>query len=372
MAAMSQNGRQSEKEFQTNKPQFLNIMIGDFWNQLRIPREFMSNFRENLSETIRLRGPSGCIWTVELKRVFDHVVFLKGWEEFVKDHSLERLDLLVFHYEGHSTFNVLIFDWSGREREEAYFVRQNGACSSNARRVSQQEDVENLDKLKKSRGNPSSKAVPNREKHPPEGKSAAATEGIHEVSMDESEEEDSVSSMEASEDWSDESVSLKKRKSKTKQGKMKRRSYHMYYLSNRRVITEEEKQRPCELARLHSSTRPYGSIVMKPCHVCKDFRVTIPKKWQMSISDSVKRALLKVPPGEKTWPVSIRRFRTSKLMQKGWAKFVLDNNLEEHDVCVFELNEEGNTECIVLNVIICRVLDEIVPLTVFRPSYPRN
>ena len=95
---------------------------------------------------------------------------------------------------------------------------------------------------------------------------------------------------------------------------------------------------------------------------------TIPKRWQaMDLFDGVIRAELRVPPGEKRWPVRITSSKWRKGFARGWAKFVKDNNLEEHDACVFELNEErkANGKIIFFNVIIFRALDEIVTLTQF-------
>ncbi|XP_017969605.1 PREDICTED: B3 domain-containing transcription factor VRN1 [Theobroma cacao] len=411
MLPKCQNCRMMEKhkywkEFQSNRHQFFKIMIGDSRNQLRIPRKFMSNFRENLSGTVYLRGPSGFMWAVEVERMFDDVVFGNGWQNFVKDHSLADADFVVFRYDGNSTFNVVIFDLSGCEREGSYFVKKHTSACSNGRCGFRREDGEgseeviDLDKvhenhmqkekLTKGKGNTISKAVDTicqlkatQEKHLRVGKSAIASEVI-EILMDES-EESSGSATEASEDWSNNSVSLKC-KSKKKEvgcltndsGKMKRPldlpgSYNLYFISNRRKITEEEKQRPRRLAKQYSSTRPSFSIVMKPTHVCKAFTVNIREKWlDMHVPDKVRIALLRVAPDEKRWPVRIMRTKWRRGFARGWGKFVLDNNLEEHDVCVFELNEEGqaNKKSIGFNVVIFRVLDEIVPLTRFSNTQP--
>ncbi|OMO84152.1 hypothetical protein COLO4_22193 [Corchorus olitorius] len=224
MAAMNHNCKLTEKdeywrEFPTDKHQFFKFMVGGFRDSLRIPR---SNFRENLSGTIRLRGPSGFIWTVELERESDHVLLHKGWDKFVKDHNLANCDMLVFRYDMNSTFNVTIFNSSGCVRQGTYFVNQHDACS-NERCMFQKKDVKDLDKsqknhmqnkkLKKKRGNPWSKAVPSRKKQPQVGNSGAATKQKTVVS-DESEED----SMEASEDRHKESVSNLKGKSKMKEG----------------------------------------------------------------------------------------------------------------------------------------------------------
>ncbi|EOX98138.1 hypothetical protein QUC31_015334 [Theobroma cacao] len=63
---------------------------------------------------------------------------------------------------------------------------------------------------------------------------------------------------------------------------------------------------------------------------------------------------LQVSEGKK-WPVRCIYVDGHLKFCKGWAEFVLDNNLDEGDVCVFELL---NTEEIVLKVTIFRVLED--------------
>ncbi|KAK5784789.1 hypothetical protein PVK06_039323 [Gossypium arboreum] len=321
MAATTQKCRVLEKnkywkEFESNRHQFFKI--------LRIPKTFTENFREKLLGTIHLRGPSGFMWTVEVEKMFNHVVFQNGWPTFVEEHRLEKAYLLVFRYIGNSAFNVVIFDSSGCEREGSYFVREHTNACSNDGCVLDKEDGEDCEdiidlekphiqkrKIKKGRGRPSSKAVDadNRhqskareDKQPRVGKSAVEREATEkkrprviksavegEVSIDESDGAPGC----AMEDCVEQNL----------QG-----SYSLYFISKRREITQEEKQRPRKLSR------------------------------------------------------------------QGWAKFVLDNNLESHDTCVFELSDEGkaNGYTMVFDVIIFRVLDEIVPLKKFSRTQTRT
>ncbi|KAH1082197.1 hypothetical protein J1N35_021958 [Gossypium stocksii] len=368
---------------------------------MRIPKKFTEIFREKLLGTIHLRGPSGFMWTVEVEKMFNHVVFQNGWPTFVEEHWLEKADLLVFRYIGNSAFNVVKFDSSGCEREGSYFVRENtNACSndgcvlgetpytekedqegkrktsskavnadnrhqSKAREDKQPrvgksaverevlidgddyEDIIDLEKIhmqkkiKKRRGRPSSKAVDSNNHHQSKATEKkrprvikSAVEG--EVSIDESDGAPGL------------------------QG-----SYCLYFISKRREITEEEKQRSRKLSRQYPSTRSSFTLVMKDSHVYRSFQVTIPKRWhQRYMFGGVRRTLLRVPPQNKVWDVRIRSSIWGTAFTRGWAKFVMDNNLESHDTCVFELSDEGkaNGYTMVFDVIIFGVLDEIVPL----------
>lgn len=79
-----------------------------------------------LSEKVTLRGPSGNIWTTYLARRGEDYVLENGWQDFVKDHSLNEGDFLVFRHVEDSMFNVLIFDTTGCEREGSYFIEGSG------------------------------------------------------------------------------------------------------------------------------------------------------------------------------------------------------------------------------------------------------
>ncbi|MBA0741983.1 hypothetical protein Gogos_015100 [Gossypium gossypioides] len=382
MAATTQKCRVLEKnkywkEFEFNWHQFFKILVGDFRNHLRVPKKFTENFREKLLGTIHLRGPSGFMWTVEVEKMFNRVVFQNGWQTFVEEHRLEKADLLVFRYIGNSAFNVVIFDSSGCEREGSYFVREHTNTCSNDGCVLDKEDGEDCEdimdlekphiqkrKIKKGRGRPSSKAVDadNRhqskareDKQPRVGKSAVEREATEkkrprviksavegEVSIDEPDGAPGCA---------------------------------MEDCRTKREITEEEKQRPRKLSREYPSTRPSFTLVMKDSHVYKSFQVTIPKRWhQRYMFGDVRRTLLRVPPQNKVWDVRIRSSIWGTAFTRGWAKFVLDNNLGSHDTCVFELSDEGkaNGYTMVFDVIIFRVLDEIVPLKKFSRTQTRT
>lgn len=71
-----------------------------------------------------LKGPSGATWDVGLTSNDNKLYFKHGWQDFVKAHSLEQNDLLIFRYNGGSQFDVLVFDWkSFCEKEASYFVK---------------------------------------------------------------------------------------------------------------------------------------------------------------------------------------------------------------------------------------------------------
>ena len=48
---------------------------------------------------------------------------MKGWKEFVRDHSIETGHFLTFRYDGHSQFSVFIFDKMCVEKPSAFHAK---------------------------------------------------------------------------------------------------------------------------------------------------------------------------------------------------------------------------------------------------------
>ncbi|XP_022843462.1 B3 domain-containing protein Os03g0212300-like [Olea europaea var. sylvestris] len=70
---------------------------------LILPRSFVNDWRHQLGDTIRLERDNGRIY------------FVDRWEQFFYHHNLQDAHVLVFEYNGNSTFNMTIFDHSRLE-----------------------------------------------------------------------------------------------------------------------------------------------------------------------------------------------------------------------------------------------------------------
>ncbi|KAK9285239.1 hypothetical protein L1049_024428 [Liquidambar formosana] len=467
MAEISEGCRRKEKytywmEFEANRHHFFKIMIGDFRLRLRIPRKFVINFKEKLADTILLKGPSGNTWTIQLTRTEEDVLFDNGWDEFVRDHSLEETNFLVFRCDGNSSFKVLIFDATGCEREGTYFVKKHSNLCMDDRCVMQEEEsqdnVEFIDlteaqqysfqvmNLKKGKGkrneiplgtNTEKKGKKSRAKlidpdetpeHTPwKGKLVTHEQEAHNcnwlkgmqrqgiqstkpiggrqkfrLEREDEAEDDLVCLMDGSEAW--ENINQKQFQFHPFQSCIERRReaqrtssihlYHkfkmqeepldsglysptfttpwQYFNSNRREVTEEEKQRAYKLASKYLSAEPSFLLTMKPTNVYKSFVLSIPRAWAMKhIPCQCQKIQLRVPPSRRTWAASLKSRLNKFELRKGWADFVMDNNLEEHDACVFKIAqcEQGNENTIILDVIIFRVVEELIPSTRFSNLY---
>ncbi|XP_050383111.1 LOW QUALITY PROTEIN: B3 domain-containing protein REM5-like [Argentina anserina] len=98
------------------RPSFFKALVGDFSQQLRIPRAFVKNFNGHVPRFCGLRGPCGKMWAVSLKVVENRLVIHDGWQSFVETHNLEVGDFLIFTLDGVSTFDVIIYGKSYCEK----------------------------------------------------------------------------------------------------------------------------------------------------------------------------------------------------------------------------------------------------------------
>lgn len=80
-----------------------------------IPDNFLRKFGGDLSNVATLTVPDGSVWRVGLKRLGNKFWLLDGWQEFVQRYSIGVGHLLVFKYEGKSSFNVHIFNLATSE-----------------------------------------------------------------------------------------------------------------------------------------------------------------------------------------------------------------------------------------------------------------
>nr|XP_011458372.1 PREDICTED: B3 domain-containing protein Os11g0197600-like isoform X2 [Fragaria vesca subsp. vesca] len=102
------------------RPSFFKVIIPGYSTRyLRIPPPFLELISNDLSgeATLNSNTCSEWSWNVGVTKTIRSVYFKDGWQEFLKDNSVEDGDFVVFEYEGNMNFNVQIFDNSGCERD---------------------------------------------------------------------------------------------------------------------------------------------------------------------------------------------------------------------------------------------------------------
>ncbi|EXB38618.1 B3 domain-containing protein REM16 [Morus notabilis] len=356
---------------------FSQFLLDDFHQQLAIPKKFSE--KKKLPDSVTLKGPGGGMWKVGLTTVGNSMFFKHGWQEFVNDHFLVENDLLVFRYNGESLFEVLIFDGHSLcEKEVTYFVKKhensktdnggrltkrklretscdeiNNACSENvvcaSPEKSRDDDIIVL---------PSEEQVITLSTNNKGRKKLTAVRPLRSCR--------SATINESSP--CDVQVQVQVQpvtKSDAEHTPTRRRGYSMQYVSNRRPITEDEKDRAMKLAEaeISESNNEGLLVVMKPTYVYKRFYVFLPSDWVAKYI-SLENQDLFLRFGEREWRTrfNYNQVRSCAGLTSGWKHFAVDNNLEHFDVCVFEPGSPvNNSFC--LDVKIFRVVPEVALLT---------
>ncbi|KAK7818810.1 b3 domain-containing transcription factor vrn1 [Quercus suber] len=272
--------------------------------QKSIPEKFVSEFGDELSSVAKLTIPYGHIWHVGLEKSDKNIWFGDGWQDFVEYHSICYGYFLVFRYEGNSNFHVLVFDKTATEIQ--YPLSKN--C-----KLEDQVDIMKL---------------------------GDAIISMHDK-LDENEISDSdelLTKHEVREKF------LKKRFSGTS--------------SREKFKMSRGRERALQAARMLKPKNPSFIGVLRPNYMQR-YIMYVPVQFAVKYLRQPKIVKLQTSNG-KQWPAKcILRDRASSAMNigRGWTVFSRDNNLEEGDVCVFELIKK---QPVVLKVSIFRVVDYAV------------
>ncbi|XVE49124.1 hypothetical protein DITRI_Ditri01bG0057200 [Diplodiscus trichospermus] len=398
---------------------FYKLMVASILQdeKLRIPNKFVKKYGDELSSIATLAVPSGRIWLVELRKDNKRMWLDSGWNVFVEYYSICVGYFLVFKYEGNSHFNVHVYNLKaseinylsnsltnsqepGRDKhlkdiEDGDFTEIMGpqpTCSSLYFSTDKDFD-ECLDHDRKKYKNSSCQLQRNNvrdsqatfQSTPENGiqfsrvelTSTADEGGLHfsnELQQKYSKEikqETELSKLHELKsflyrvfliDFShpnslkdmDEYESLGKFEVNEKLPAM---NSHRSVPKRRRDVTTEEKQSAFRAAAMFKPGNPFCRIILRPSYVYKGIVLHIPRCFAQRYLNGVDGIITLQASEGKNWPVQCIYGNGSLKFSKGWAEFVVDNNLEEGDVCVFELI---NTKEIVLKVTIFRVLEDAV------------
>ncbi|MBA0792544.1 hypothetical protein Gohar_017037 [Gossypium harknessii] len=358
---------------------FSQFLHGDFLQRLEIPEKFAKNIKKKLPETVTLKGPSGIIWDVRLTVDDDDdtLFFNGGWKTFVKDHSLVANDFLIFKYNGVSHFDVLMFDGKSLcEKAASYFVRKCMHTESDATHRTKRKVNENSDEIlhnssqcglesgpEKSTNNdidarPSRKPIKSAASKKKIRNSDNGTRSIHakqslvgkelptfpgEVKVERLETEYEHTTMDGNGDV-----------------------FGLWHTTGKRFVTQSEKTNVLLKAQ-EALTNEGFMIIMKPTHVGRRFYMAVPTAWVAKYLPKDNADVI-LRMNKRTWKTRFyyHRSRDCGGLSGGWRNFVNDNNLEEHDVCVFQPANIGSKPMI-LDVNIFHVLQKAVPLSQVDP-----
>ncbi|XP_057543506.1 B3 domain-containing protein REM16-like [Amaranthus tricolor] len=322
-----------------------------------IPKKFSENVKEKLQETVTLKSPNGTAsWQVKLMARNDALILKDGWREFLNAFSVRKNDILIFKYIGKSCFHIQIFDRHTLcENETSYFIRK---CShSESDKTHQDQDPKFV------------KQSPDEVMH----------EYLHDdfESVPPKKHRGDIASTEEKpqfqkQSWTWEPVTLPqdgttKQKSITKE----HRTDIVTYMSKRRPVTEEEKNRAYQMAAKELTEGSF-LMIMRPSHVYRKFFLSFPAEWISKYFTSYEKRPVHLRVKDRTW--STRLIFSSKRrggLSFGWKDFSLDNCLEEFDVCMFKLASLGH-EPALLDVSIFRVVPDAVKSIRVSPASSKS
>ncbi|CAD6254352.1 unnamed protein product [Miscanthus lutarioriparius] len=396
-----EDGEQNDKE--NVCPQFFKVFFPEqSGERLKIPPMFHQHLKEQPTGPVSLKGPSGKKWQATIASESEVWSFEQGWKEFVTDHSLKKGYFLVFTYDGPSQFSVAVFSPSGiidpaamdakptnevvvkiEEDEGVQGDMDAGGASEVSILPTEEGNAVTGRRTRAMRGGATEiPPLPTEEGHGVTGKrtramcdlpaDANASKRHSTVSKKADKRRSQAGTSKdvppivhnATFSLLDESKTFNKTQIRDKNvprsGKfLLKTSRAPVVISQRRPVTEEEKDLALRKANEFKSKYPFTVQIMMESYVYVGFFMKIACEFvRESLPPTNKKITLWDPLG-KAWEVNYVYYsdRSVGAFSGGWGKFALGNNLEKFDVCIFELFKEDN-----IKVHIYRVVPEITPL----------
>ncbi|KAK7341544.1 hypothetical protein VNO80_24477 [Phaseolus coccineus] len=377
-------------------------------NQLRLPDDFMRKYGGELSPIVTLSVPDGSVWRVGLKKADNKYWFLDGWQDFIQHYSIGVGYLLVFRYEGKSSFNVHVFNLATSEINYQSAMRCSNEGPHFANLLKFFEEMDDEDSIEILDSSPShlapsslqnkvlagsvDKMSPGKCYTPPalqnlfngsklnsinwgEGGDAHCSKSANSldnrltrdigvqfnaVEFKRSTEE---LKLRASMEERMKKTARKKRKSDGQEASAEQEEevemrfrFYESASARKRTVTAEERERAINAAKAFEPPNPFCRVVLRPSYLYRGCIMYLPscfaEKHLNGVSGFIK---LQISNGRQ-WPVRcLYRGGRAKLSQ-GWFEFSLENNLGEGDVCVFELLRMKE---VVLQVSIFRITEDV-------------
>ncbi|CAL1408684.1 unnamed protein product [Linum trigynum] len=321
---------------------FCRFLHSDFHHSLAIPTKFSTHMSSRLPGTVALRGPSGIDWAVGVAMSDDGTLFFSGgWKEFAQDHGLQAGDLLIFRFNGHSQFDVLVLESeSSCEKTRSYFLSMKQGPPMEVKKAWGSTAAATPS------GDGCGGFIPSPEQH--DGGVGGVDDGtgrpLPPIEID-------VDTLPPHPPQPPPPPLLPScppfiTKLSNKQAKKVLTKKVVSLNSYRGASTPtppptESKLEALRLAKLAVSKDGFLTV-MKTTHVERTFYLAIPYSWMKKHMDERERQDMILTLGEKEWPVKfkLRVNKNAGGLTNGWKKFARDNNLQQYDVCVFDLGGE--------------------------------
>ncbi|OVA05171.1 B3 DNA binding domain [Macleaya cordata] len=358
--------------------------------RLGLPRKFVRKFGKELSE-VGVIIVSGKMWHVELSKADGEISFQNGWQEIMDYYSIRIGHFLVFKYDGNSRFHVLIFDMSASEIEYPShtedFEEQNHeripetSASEIEYPIEENDAIENLDVTSACPTHGTNECDGQETSKPMYLKPVSclpfSLQGIAENPSSNLKDEPEMVLVRSDSEGDGEPTMSTQLKCASSRGKdvwystkkidnppessrvgfsapqVKRRNGHDHGF----LRQQESSAKAIRTARAFTSEYPFCKITMRPSYVSERFILNVPMDFAKAyLMQKTQSLTLRVSDG-RTWNVDCVCGEFYTKLIKGWKEFVLDNHLEEGDICMFELVDRNSFET---NVSIFRAFQDVV------------
>ncbi|XP_031393592.1 B3 domain-containing transcription factor VRN1-like [Punica granatum] len=379
--------------------------------RLRIPDNFLRKHRDELSPVATLHVSDGHLWRVGIRKADNKFWFHDGWQEFAEHYSIGIGYFLIFRYEGNSIFNVYIYNlttseinyqphgrssasgeqyhqvrrytpWNEMEDEESSDALDTASpyrATPDSLKKKAVNSSSSVDQLSLSRSfNPTTlQSLFNGNMHPGAknavhshpGARPTGQEVLYSGRMKLKSAGDEVKEQGQNEDGrKPKKPGRKKRKiepsepmSSTQPDEESEMRFRFYASAStrKRTVTAEERERAINAAKMFEPQNPFCRVVLRPSYLYRGCIMYLPSCFAEKHLNGVSGFIKLQRADGKQWPVRcLYRGGRAKLSQ-GWYDFSLENNLEEGDVCVFELISARE---VILKVTTFRVVDDAVLL----------
>ncbi|CAL5211614.1 unnamed protein product [Lathyrus oleraceus] len=375
--------------------------------QLRLPDDFVRKYGGDISPIVTLTVPDGSVWRVGLKKEDKKFWFLNGWHEFVQNYSVGVGYLLLFRYEGKSSFNVNIFCLATSEINYQSPAQSRNEGSLVAKRLKIFEEMEDEDSIEilnlsprnltpspfqnKNVSGAADKFTPGKSRSPPALQNLFNGSKLNSINWGESgntpssRSSNSIDShltrdiglqfnvvefkksteevkLRAATDEKVKKTATKKRKSDVHEPpcehedevEMRNRFYESAS-ARKRTATAEEREKAINAAKAFEPSNPFCRVVLRPSYLYRGCIMYLPSCFAEKNLNGVSGIIkLQISDGRQ-WPVRCLYKSGRAKLSQGWFEFSLENNLGEGDVCVFELVE---TKDVVLQVTLFRITED--------------
>ncbi|KAF7113892.1 hypothetical protein RHSIM_RhsimUnG0104200 [Rhododendron simsii] len=308
-------------------PHFFKIINSPHQN-LKIPRKFATTYGKDLANHVFLKFPDGKVWKVELIKSDEDAWLCNGWKEFAKHYSVCFGHLLVFRYDGDSSFHVIIFDMTASEIEYPLSATRGDETDANHMGDSQVPDPEEIEEVDYGKITSTELKLP-----VPNKKEAVKRQSRSKfcfVSL-------CCSFVYFAYSLFTRSSTLKSVLIFPAGGlSVAKRLRHCPFTVKKPFSSGNGKSRPLERARAFRSENPYFTKIMSPSYVSTGYTFYLPTEFSKeNLSENPEMVVLQSANGGE-WPVKCHYEGRSRYFLY-WKSFVQANNVKVGDVCVFEL-----------------------------------